>query len=76
MTVTTGPSVVLELPFQSDREARRALLRGVCRRAAKLLRDELNYPGAALALEAHAETLRAPHQVEDDGETTVVEVWP
>lgn len=69
-------AVVLELPYPQTRDAKRALLRGVCRRAAKLLRGELNYPGAALALEAHAETLRSPHDVDDDGETTIVDVWP
>lgn len=65
-------SVVLEIPFPSAPAARRALRRGAYRLAARALRDELDYPGAALALDALAEMLRPPHEVEDDGEDTVV----
>lgn len=67
---------VLEVVLPTTECAKRALLRGVCRRAAKLLRDELGYSGAALALEAYAEGLRTPEPLEDyDGEeTTLVEV--
>lgn len=65
-------AMVVEFPSQSD--ARRALRRGAYRAAARALRDQLGYPGAALALEAYAEGLRAPHEVVDDGETTVVDM--
>lgn len=75
MSAYDGP-VVLELPMPCTAHAKRALLRGACRRIATLLRDELGYPGAALALEAHAEKLRTPHAVEDDGEATVVDLFP
>lgn len=67
---------VLEIVLPTTAAAKRALLRGVCRRAARLLRDELAYPGAALALEAYAEGLRTPEPDDDydPDETTLVDI--
>lgn len=75
-----GP-VILELPYPSDEAARRALLRCVYRRAARALRDELGYPGAARALEDRAAALRTPEAAAepddpDDDEATVIDVMP
>ncbi len=68
--------VVLELPFPSELDAKRALVRGAYRRSARALR-EIGYPGAALALEALAEGLRTTqHPVADDGEVTVIDMLP
>lgn len=67
-------SVILELPFPCERAAKRALLRGAARRIARMLREELNYPGAALALEMHVETLRDEPFAEDDEPTVVLDV--
>lgn len=61
--------IVVELPDEAH--ARRAIRRGAYRMAVRALRD-MGYPGAALALDAHAETLREPHEIADDGETTTV----
>lgn len=68
-------AVILELPYPCERDAKRALLRGCYRQSARTLR-QLGYPGAALALEAHAEGLRPLHPVDDDNEQTIVQVWP
>ncbi len=71
--MSSGP-VILELPFGTSADAKRALQRGAYRLAARALRERLGYPGAALALEALVEELRSPHdhEVVDDGEDTVV----
>lgn len=70
-------NVILELPFPCEGAARRALLRAAYRRSAKALRDQLGYPGAALALDALAESMCTPdYAVCDDGETTVVDTSP
>lgn len=68
--------VVLELQLDSAPDVRRAMRRGAYRAAARALREQLGYPGAALALEGLAESLRDPHPVEDDGEPTVVDRMP
>lgn len=67
-------AVVLEIVLPTTDCAKHALLRGVCRRAARLLREDLGYPGAALALEARAEGLRSL-DLPDGGEeeTTLVD---
>ncbi len=57
--------VILELPFSSDAAARAALQRGAHRASARVLRDVLNYPGAALALELYVERMRSPRDVND-----------
>lgn len=66
------PGVILELPYDIEGDARRALRRAAYRAAARALRDVLGYPGAALALEMYAEELRTIEV--DDGETTVVDI--
>lgn len=67
---------VLEIVLPTTACAKRVLLRGACRRIAKLLRDELEYPGAALALEVYAEGLRTPEALDDyePDETTLVDM--
>lgn len=69
-----GSDVVLRLP--SEGVAKLALLRGAYRRAAKALREQLGYPGAALALEklaASLQTASSPED-EDDCDKTVVDL--
>lgn len=65
----------LELPLARDGDAKRALRRGAARAMARVLRTQLGYPGAALALEMYAEDLRAPFdpgQFDDDPDTEIV----
>jgi hypothetical protein len=59
LELTSGP-VVLELPYPCLPSLKRALLRCIYRRAAKALRDELGYLGAARALEDLAATMQTP----------------
>ena len=72
IALSSDSPVILEFPFPNEPAAKRALLRGACARVAQILRTELGYPGAALALDSYVETLRSPHPVEDDGEVTAV----
>lgn len=63
--------VMLELPFPCERDAKRALLRGAYRVAARALRGQTGHIGAALALEEMADRL-CSYPVDDDGEETAI----